>query len=147
MKNIFLLIILFSFFLLTTESFSKKSDIDFSIKVQKFYDDLMDLASYGKKREFYENYIDYRELSYEEFSKIVDDSDVKIEGSYKSKLISWEKKGNEIEVYLKLAFKNIKKLQSFEKNVKLELKKKEESVILPKKELLKIYSLKRGKKK
>lgn len=146
MKNIFLLI-LFSFFLFTTESFSKKSDIDFSIKVQKFYDDLMDLASYGKKREFYENYIDSRELSYEEFSKIVDDSDIKIEGSYKSKLISWEKKGNEIEIYLKLAFKNIRKLQSFEKNVKLELKKKEESLIFTKKELLKIYSVKRSKKK
>lgn len=146
MKNIFLLI-LFSFFLFPTESFSKKSDIDFSIKVQKFYDDLMDLASYGKKREFYENYIDPREFSYEEFSKIIDDSDTKIEGAYKSKLIHWEKKGNEIEVFLKLAFKNTKKLQSFEKNIKLILRKKEDTLILTKKELLKIYSARRSKKK
>lgn len=145
--NKFFLYLLFIFLIIPSSALCKKPSSDFDLKAQKFYDNLMDLASYGKKREFYENYIDSRELSYEEFSKIIDDSEIKIEGSYKSKLISWEKKGNEIEIYLKLAFKNIKKLQSFEKNVKLNLKKKDESLILPKKELLKIYSVKRGKKK
>ncbi|MCX7990560.1 MAG: hypothetical protein N2999_00785 [Proteobacteria bacterium] len=146
MKKV-LLSILVIIFLIPDLSHSKKPEADISAKAQKFYDDFMDMASYGRKRDFYDNYIDFRELTFDEFSKIIDESDIKIEGSYKSKLISWEAKGNEVEVFLKLAVKRLKRPENYEKNIKIVLKKKDDSLILSKKELLKIYTGKRSKKR
>lgn len=145
MKRFFLLILI-SFFLIPSQAFSIKSESDLSFKIQKFYDDLMDLVSYGRKQKFYEDYMDSREISFEEFSKIVDEFENKIE-SYKSNLISWEKSANDVYVFLRLSFKNEKKLNSFQKNIKIVLRKKDERLVLSKKELLKIFSQKRSKRK
>lgn len=146
MRKLFLFFI-FIFLIYPELSHSKKSNFDASLKAQKFFDDLMDLASYNRKRDFYDDYIDKREMSFEEFSKIIDESDVRVEGAHKSSFVSSEGKGNEIEVFMRLSFRNLKKSENYEKNIKVILKKKEESLILPKKELLKIYSAKRSKKK
>lgn len=144
MKKI-IAVFLIVFFLLPLSGYSKKADDNISIDVYRFFDSLMELASYGRKRDFYDGYIDKRELDYKEFVKLIDESETKLEGAFKSELISWEKKGRDIEVFLKLFFKSPRNPQSYEKKVKVILKRKKDGVVISKKELMKIFQSKRSK--
>ncbi len=146
MKRLIALFLL-AVFLISDFSAARERDYDINQEVNRFFDSFMDLVSYNRKRDFYDRYVDRNELSYHEFSKIFEESAVKIEGSYKSELISYQKKGREVELILKLSIKQEKVPAVDYKRLKIMLKRKDGSLIIPRKELQKIFVKKRSSKR
>lgn len=130
------------FFVFNGISFSANLSKD--EKVRRFSDRLMELFSYNNYRNFYENHINLKEVSYENFEKDIISSGIKIAGSYESKLIGWEKKGNKLAITFDLAYKNpLDKIQ----RITLSCIEKEDRIIVPYKEFKKIFNIKKNRSK
>ncbi len=135
--------LIYFFLLLSISNSFAESKIFRDEKVNIFYDRLMNLFSYDKYRDFYDEHIDHHEVSYEEFKNIIKSSGLKISGSSESKLVGWDRKGKSLKIILELVYKgnNNKKERIF-----LNCIEKTDKIIVPLREFKKIYTIK-GRKK
>lgn len=139
MKKFFIFLFLF---LCLNNAFAERG-ISTEEKVTRFYDRLMDLFSYNKYRDFYEEHINPKEISYDDFVSFINNSGISIGGASESKLIGWERKGKSVKVSLELVYKN---KGSKKKRIFLNCIEKIDKIILSMKEFKKIYNIKRSEK-
>lgn len=139
MKKIFF----FLFFLIFITNAYGEIKISTDEKVNRFYDRLMALFSYDKIRDFYEEHINTQEISYDDFINFIKGSGITIGGTSESKLVGWDKKGNNVKITVELVYKN---RNSKKERIILSCVEKADRIIIPIKEFKKIYTVKRGKK-
>jgi hypothetical protein len=118
----------------------KESITDFDIN--RFYDVLMDVASYEKYRDFYDRYIDFKDIAYDNFVKKVEESGNVLSGASECKLIGWEKSGKKFIVTVDIFIKPKKSSNKVKKRVHIALHEKNGRLLINSKEFFKIYEVK-----
>lgn len=134
---------IFLFVLFSLNNAFAESRFTIEEKVNRFYDRLMDLFSYDKYKDFYDEHINSHEISYDDFKNIIKSSGLTIAGSSESRLVGWDRKGKNLKITLELVYKgkNNKRERLFVNCIE-----KTDRIIIPIKEFKKIYTVKRSKK-
>lgn len=111
-------------------------------EVHRFYDALMELVSYDKYRDFYDNYIEEMDITYDNFVKEVKGRGIGISGGYASRLAGWQRKGKKVIVTIDSS------LNGKDKRVQVALEEKKDGLKISSKEFInKICENKRGTRK
>jgi|GEM_PF-6750161 len=106
MRKLKLLFIFLILSIFATSGFAKKDLSVSEAEVNKFYDSLMQLVSYDKYRDFYDDYIEKLDISYENFVKEIKTRGIMISGGYDSKLIGWQRKGKKVVITIETKVDN-----------------------------------------
>lgn len=135
-------VLLLFVFLLPLSGIAKEKENIGDFDINRFYDTLMDVASYEKYREFYDRYIDSKDIAYDNFVKKIQESGNVLSGAYDSKLIGWEKSGKKFVVTADVFIKPKNKQGKTKKRVHIALHEKNGRLIIASKEFFKIYEVK-----
>lgn len=104
-------------------------------KVNIFYDRLMDMFSYNKYRDFYDSHVEKTDISFDDFKKNIEKTGIVVAGRTDSKIVGFEKKGGRVKITLDIIYKS----DNSKKRVALICYEKSDRIIVPYKELKRIY--------
>lgn len=96
-KSVFYLLLALIIFL-PFDTWGKNDKSVQASEINRFYDALMQLASYDKYRDFYDSYIEEIDIPYDRFVQEIKQRKIVLSGGYDSKLIGWQRKGKRIVI-------------------------------------------------